>query len=225
MPLFTLDESIELNFQKAGQLYARHLNPGLMRNFGILGTASLDIASAEGTELILADGRRVLDVSGGIGVLGLGHNHPRILEAEKRCHDGKLIAAIKVAPHRLQAALAHNLAHNLAQFLPDSLEISFLSVSGAEAVEAAMKLCEKSYEGKRSRFLTTTNSYHGKTHGALSVTTSGGFQRGFLMGVPLRTSSKFPMEMHRASRQRSARIVRQARRSSPCWSNRFRGKA
>ena len=47
-----------------------------------------------------------------------------------------------------------------------------------------MKICEKAQGPGRRRFVTTSGSYHGKTHGAMAVTTSGGFQRGFLMGIP-----------------------------------------
>jgi len=57
-------------------------------------------------------------------------------------------------------------------------------VSGAEAVEAAMKICERAQGARKRKFITTSGAFHGKTHGALSVTTSGGFQRGFLLGVP-----------------------------------------
>lgn len=180
MPLLTLEESFSLEPKRAAKLYAQHLNSGLLRNYGLLGTAGLDIVSAEGLELKLADGRTILDFSGSIGVLALGHNHPRIVAAETRCHEQQVVDAIKVAPHKLQAALAHN----LAECLPDPLNVSYLSVSGAEAVEAAMKLCEKAQGPQRTKFLTATGSYHGKTHGALSVTRSGGFQRGFLMGIP-----------------------------------------
>ena len=67
-------------------------------------------------------------------MLGLGHNHPRIIEAERKCHERKIIDCIKVAPHKLQGALAYN----LSLFLPEPLNVSFLAVSGAEANEAAM---------------------------------------------------------------------------------------
>ncbi|MGE3818954.1 MAG: aspartate aminotransferase family protein, partial [Isosphaeraceae bacterium] len=139
----------------------------------------MDVHSAEGVEIRLRDGRTVLDFSSSIGVLGLGHNHPRILQAERRCHERKMIDALKVAPLRLQSALAYN----LAQLLPDPLEVCFFTVSGAEAVEAGMKLCERVQGPAKTKYVVAKGSYHGKTHGSLSLTTSGGFQDGFLLGL------------------------------------------
>lgn len=178
--MLTLQEAVSLDVKQAKELYKKHLNPGLMEIYELLGVSEMDIDSAEGIEIHLRDGRTILDFSASIGVLGLGHNHPRILAAEQLCHQKKLIDAIKVAPQKLQAALAHN----LAQLLPDPLELCFLTVSGAEAVEAAMKLCERAQGPDKTKFISATGSFHGKTHGSLSVTNSGGFQRGFLMGIP-----------------------------------------
>lgn len=180
MSLLTLEEAIDLDVHRANALYQHHLNPGLLEVYRILGLSEMDVTRAEGVEIHLKDGRTILDFSSSIGVLGLGHNHPRILAAEKLCHDIKMIDAIKVAPHKLQAALAYN----VAQFLPDPLQMCFFTVSGAEAVEAAMKICERAQDPKKKKYITTSGSFHGKTHGALSVTTSGGFQRGFLLGLP-----------------------------------------
>lgn len=180
MQLLSLKDSISLDIKEANELYKKHLNPGLLEIYTILGLNEMDIESAEGVEIYLRDGRKILDFSSSIGVLGLGHNHPRIIAAEKLCHEMKLIDAIKVAPHKLQAALAYN----LCEMLPGDLDYCFLTVSGAEAVEAAMKVCERAQGQEKTKFITATDSFHGKTHGSLSVTTGGGFQRGFMMGIP-----------------------------------------
>jgi len=178
--ILSLEESIALSTKKFGHYYSKHINPGLFSIYKLLGFSDMDVASASGTEIYLKDGRTILDFSSAIGILGLGHNHPRIIAAERLCHSRQLIDAIKVAPHRLQAALAYN----LAELLPDPLQISFFALSGAEAVEGAMKLCEKAQRSEKTKFITTEGSYHGKTHGALSVTKSGSFDDGFLMGIP-----------------------------------------
>ncbi|NWH09395.1 MAG: aspartate aminotransferase family protein [Alphaproteobacteria bacterium] len=181
LPLLTLDQSLDLDNEAANKLYAQHLNKYMLQLFDILGLKDLDIKGAQGAEIWLNDGRTLLDFSGGLGVLGLGHNHPRIIEAERKCHERKIIDCIKIAPHKLQGALAYN----LAQFLPDPLKVSFLAVSGAEANEAAMKLAERvqTPKGKR-KFLCMQGAFHGKTHGALSLTTATDVQSGFLLGVP-----------------------------------------
>ena len=180
MQLLSLKDAIALDTKEANRLYEKHLNPGLLEIYKILGLSEMDIESAEGVEINLRDGRKILDFSSSIGVLGLGHNHPRIIAAEKICHEKKLIDAIKVAPHKLQAALAYN----LCEMLPGPLDYCFLTVSGAEAVEAGMKICERAQGIGKTKFITAIGSFHGKTHGALSVTAGGGFQQGFLMGVP-----------------------------------------
>lgn len=179
--LLSLEESLSLDNDRAMKLYARHLNKYMLQIFDILGLKDLDIRSAQGVEITLADGRKILDFSGGFGVLGLGHNHPRILAAERRCQDELVLDCIKIAPHKLQGALAYN----ISRFLPEPLDVSFLAVSGAEANEAAMKLSERiqTPKGKR-KFLCMQGAYHGKTHGALSLTTATDVQTGFLLGVP-----------------------------------------
>jgi acetylornithine/succinyldiaminopimelate/putrescine aminotransferase len=179
--LLSLDESLDLDIKAANSLYARHLNKYLLQVFRVLGFDEMDIDSAEGIEIRLRDGRTLLDFSTGLGVATLGHNHPRILDAERKCHERKVIDCIKLAPHKLQGALAHN----IASFLPDPLRVSFLTVSGSEANEAAMKLCERIQLPKgKTKFLCMKGGFHGKTHGALSLTTAADFQRGFLLGVP-----------------------------------------
>jgi acetylornithine/succinyldiaminopimelate/putrescine aminotransferase len=179
--LLSLDESLALDSASANKLFSKYMNKYLLQIFEVLGLSDLDIKGAQGVEIWTRDNRTILDFSGGLGVLGLGHNHPRIIEAERKCHDQKVIDCIKVAPHKLQGALAYN----ISRFLPAPLNVSFLAVSGAEAVEAAMKLCERIQTPKnKTKFVCMKGGYHGKTHGALSMTTAAPFQRGFLLGIP-----------------------------------------
>jgi len=179
--LLTLDDSLALDNTAAIALYGAHLNRYMLQVFDILGLRDMDIESARGTTITLKGGRRILDFSGGFGVLGLGHNHPRVIAAERRCHDDLVLDCIKIAPHKLQGALAYN----IARFLPEPLDVSFLAVSGAEANEAAMKLCERAQSAKgKTKFLCMRGAFHGKTHGPLSLTTATDVQSGFIMGVP-----------------------------------------
>lgn len=181
LKLLTLDESLDLGPDRANALYAAHLNKYMLQIFDILGLKDMDIRGAEGVEIWLNDSRTILDFSGGFGVLGLGHNHRRIIEAERKCHERKIIDCIKIAPHKLQGALAYN----ISQFLPHPLNVSFLAVSGAEANEAAMKLSERVQTPKgKTKFLCMQGAFHGKTHGALSLTTATDVQSGFILGVP-----------------------------------------
>ena len=179
--LLTLEQCFDLDSKTANELYSKHLNKYMLQLFDILGLKDMDMKGAQGVEIWLNDGRTLLDFSAGLGVLGLGHNHPRIIEAERKCHERKTVDCIKIAPHKLQGALAYN----LSRFLPAPLAVSFLAVSGAEANEAAMKLSERvqTPKGKR-KFLCMQGAFHGKTHGALSLTTATDVQSGFLLGVP-----------------------------------------
>lgn len=179
--LLTLDESLDLEKDQANELYRKHVNAGLLGIYKLLGVEDItDAVSAEGVYIKLKDGRELLDFTSAIGILALGHNHPQIIAAEQKCLDQKILNAIKLAPHKLQSALAYN----LAQLLPDPLSVSFFTTSGAEAVEAAMKLCERAQGTKRKKFITTGNSYHGKTHTSLSMTRSDHFKDGFIQGIP-----------------------------------------
>lgn len=179
--MLSLDESLSLDLATANKLYAAHLNRYLLQVFKILGLADMDVKGGQGVEIWLNDGRTLLDFSAGIGIVGVGHNHPRIIEAERRCHEDKIIDSMKVAPHKLQGALAYN----ISQCLPEPLNVCFFSVSGTEAVEAALKICERVQGPKqKSKYIAMQGAFHGKTHGALSVTTAADFQRGFLLGIP-----------------------------------------
>ncbi len=181
LPLLSLEQSFDLDIATANKYYSDHLNKYMLQIFDILGFKDMDIKGAQGLEVWLNDGRTLLDFSAGLGVLGLGHNHPRIIEAERQCHERKIIDCIKIAPHKLQGALAHN----ISLFLPDPLNVSFLAVSGAEANEAAMKLSERVQTPKgKTKFLCMRGAFHGKTHGPLSLTTATDVRSGFIMGVP-----------------------------------------
>lgn len=186
--MLSLEDAYNLDKKSADKLYRNHVNPALFAIYKILGLAEMDIVSAEGCEILLRDGRKILDFTSAIGVLGLGHNHPRIIAAERFCHDHKVIDAMKVAPSKLQAALAYN----LSCLLPKPLEVAFFTVSGAEAVEAALKLAEKAQGPSKRKFITMSDSYHGKTHGTLAITKSENFGEGFLYGIPQENVIELP---------------------------------
>ncbi len=181
MPLLSLEDSLNLDLATANRLYSEHMNKYLLQVFQVLGLSEMDVKGGQGIEVWLNDGRTLLDFSAGLGIVGLGHNHPRIIAAERRCHELKIIDSMKVAPHKLQGALAYN----ISQYLPDPLNVSFLSVSGSEAVEAALKISERVQGPKgKDKFICMQGAFHGKTHGSLSVTTAARFQNGFMMGIP-----------------------------------------
>ncbi|MFY1632110.1 aspartate aminotransferase family protein [Solwaraspora sp. WMMB335] len=134
---------------------------------------------AEGAYLYLRDGRRILDFTGGVGVLNHGHNHPRIMAVRRRFAEQRRMEVHKTYFSPYVAALGHN----LAQVLPGDLNMSFLPNSGAEAVEGAVKLAYKYHGGRRNTILRADISFHGKLLGSGSLT--GGAQNHFAFpGIP-----------------------------------------
>ena len=124
----------------------------------------LRIARAEGVDLILEDGTRIVDLISGIGPSAWGHGHPMILEAIHRQVDAHLHTMVYGEFHQKSQDEAGQL---LTELLPDSLNTVYFVNSGAEAIEGAMKLAKR-ITG-RSGFMACTGAYHGNTHGALSV--------------------------------------------------------
>ena len=176
----SLEESFKLTEKEYQNLYRKHINPGLLSIYKILGFTEMDVESAEGLEIKMKDGKTILDFTSGIGVLGLGHNHPQIIAAEQLCHQLNTIDVQKFGINRLQSVLAYN----ISQVLPEPLDTSFFTVSGAEAIEAGIKLITRAQPDFKEYFITFREDYHGKTHGALSFTDSENFASGFHTGIP-----------------------------------------
>jgi acetylornithine/succinyldiaminopimelate/putrescine aminotransferase len=124
----------------------------------------LIFASADGCELIGQDGKRYLDLISGISVSNLGHGHPRVREAIHRQAD-RFLHVMVYGEFILSPQVA--LATRLAGVLPDRLDSCYFTNSGSEAVEGALKLAKRATG--RSELISFRNSYHGSTHGALSV--------------------------------------------------------
>ena len=186
--ILSFEESLNLPHKQTLSYYRNHVNKGLASAFRILGLNILDIKSAQGCTLELSNGDKILDLTSGIGVLALGHNHPKIIEVERKFQDLNIVDTQKFGPNKLQAALAYN----LSQILPEDLEVTFFAISGAEAVEAAIKLSTMAKGSEGKYFISANESYHGKTLGALSVTDTENFSDGFLLGLPKENTIKIP---------------------------------
>src|SRR5205085_8633597 len=123
----------------------------------------------DGVWLIAADGRRILDGSGGAAVSCLGHQHPRVIEAITR-QASKLAYA-----HTgfFSSEPAEELAERLVGDEPGGLAYAYLVSGGSEAVEASIKLARQYFiergEPQRQRFIARRQSYHGNTLGALAA--------------------------------------------------------
>lgn len=128
----------------------------------------LEVASADGPFLYLTDGTRITDLISGIAVSSLGHRHPRVVEAVREQLDRHL--HVMVYGEFVQKPQVE-LADLLARQLPSRLQVVYFTTSGTEANEGALKLAKK-YTGRR-KMIAFERSYHGDTHGSLSVTGRG----------------------------------------------------
>jgi acetylornithine/succinyldiaminopimelate/putrescine aminotransferase len=124
----------------------------------------IPIERAEGVYLISPDGKIYMDLISGIGVSALGHRHPQVIEAIKNQLDKHL--HVMVYGEYIQSA-SNELAKKLTSLLPAQLNCSYFVNSGTEANEAALKLAKR-YTG-RTEIISCRKSYHGSTHGSLSV--------------------------------------------------------
>ncbi|MCK5393068.1 MAG: aspartate aminotransferase family protein, partial [Candidatus Omnitrophica bacterium] len=162
---YTLEDVEELSVQERIDLTVDYVNPGMAKLFKILGFDKIWPISAEGMYLNFQNGRKILDMTGGNCVLGLGHNHPKILACRKKIAEEKRLELCKsfLSPY------IGVLAANMANLLPGDLKYSFFCGSGAEAVEGALKLAQKHHGFQRNGIVYTDHSFHGKTHAAMSV--------------------------------------------------------
>ncbi|PKM77293.1 MAG: aminotransferase III [Firmicutes bacterium HGW-Firmicutes-15] len=153
------------------------LNPTLRK---ILETFQLDKNYTQGEGSYLTDdaGIRYLDFIAQYGAVPFGYNPPFIWDALEEVHR-------KSMPSLVQPSLpggALKLANILAQCSPGDLCYSTFCQSGTEAVEAAIKLA-RSTTGKEL-IISTANSFHGKTLGALSATGKDSYQTPFRAPAP-----------------------------------------
>jgi [amino-group carrier protein]-gamma-(L-lysyl/L-ornithyl)-L-glutamate aminotransferase len=123
--------------------------------------------------LIDSAGRRYLDLSSAQGVAMLGHCHPRVTEAIAR-----QARTLTLCPNYLYNDVRAEFAQALVGVLPSHLPHVFLTNSGGEAVDGALKFARLT--SKRAAFVSTTKGFHGRTVGALSVTWEPKYREGFL---------------------------------------------
>lgn len=125
----------------------------------------LVVERADGPFIYLRDGRRIVDLISGIAVSSLGHGHPAVVKAVQE--QAARHMHVMVYGEFVQEAQVR-LAGLLAERLPPTLQVAYFTNSGTEANEGALKLAKK--VTGRTKLIAFENSYHGDTHGSLSVT-------------------------------------------------------
>ena len=137
--------------------------------------APIVLDRGEGVWVWDSEGRRYLDMVSGIAVSALGHNHPALVEAV-RVQAGKLLHASNLYWNRPSIELAEALVE-----LSFGDKVFFCS-SGAEANEACIKLARRHQwlkDPERNEIVSFTNSFHGRTMGALTATAQPKYHEGF----------------------------------------------
>ncbi|MEM9403048.1 MAG: aminotransferase class III-fold pyridoxal phosphate-dependent enzyme [Pseudomonadota bacterium] len=175
--LLSLEQVYQLDLDQTRELFAKHMNKGQLHFLRLLGFDRVLIQSANGATYTTVDGREILDMFGGFGSLACGHNHPRILKARKSFQDEER--------HEIAMAFmsqyAAGLSRNLAALTPEDMSVVFLANCGSVANEAALKLSERQQGSDRRGVAYASNSFHGKTRAALSVTDSAMYQDSFTL--------------------------------------------
>tara|TARA_Y100000996_G_scaffold413822_1_gene402981 strand:- start:5556 stop:6743 length:1188 start_codon:yes stop_codon:yes gene_type:complete len=125
---------------------------------------ALEIIKAKGSYLWDKTGKKYLDFIAGVSANPLGHSHPSVIKEIKKQVDKYM--HIMVYGEYIQKP-AVELSEFIINKLPKNLEVIYLTNSGTEAIEGAIKLAKKSTG--RKELIAAKNSYHGSTHGALSL--------------------------------------------------------
>lgn len=163
-----------MRLEEAKALDAAHLFQNYKR-------APLLVTGGRGCSVLGDDGKEVLDFVSGIGVNALGHGDPRVVEILKEAADSPLHTS-NLYHHPFAAPAAERLKRL------SGLDRVFLCNSGTEAVEAALKVAraraKKGGEPDRTEVVAFEGSFHGRTFGALSATSTEKYRAPFEPLVP-----------------------------------------
>lgn len=142
--------------------------------------AGFEVEKAEGSYIYGTDGKKYLDFVAGVSANTLGHSHPKIVEAIKTQAE-KYLHVMVYGEYAQEMPV--KLCKLLADSTPEPLQVTYLVNSGAEAIDGSLKLAKR-YTG-REEIISFKNSYHGNTHGALSVSGNEYHKREFRPLLPL----------------------------------------
>ena len=151
------------------------------------------IVEAHGAELIMADGKKLIDGMSSWWATIHGYNHPVLNQA--------VTTQLAKMSHVMFGGITHppavNLCKQLVAITPEPLECVFLADSGSVAVEVALKMALQYWQAKgekRQRILTLRHGYHGDTFGAMAVCDPDNSMHGLYKGyLPPHIFVELPM--------------------------------
>jgi 4-aminobutyrate aminotransferase len=138
----------------------------------------LEVVSGSGCVVVAADGTEYLDFTSGIAATSTGHCHPKVVAAITEQASRFIHAQVNVYRH----PLLERLAARLAAITPGGIDTFFFANSGAEAVEAAVKLAKQATG--RTNVVVFAGGFHGRTHLAMAMTTSKSSYRSGYQPLP-----------------------------------------
>jgi 4-aminobutyrate aminotransferase len=149
-----------------------HMSPVWSHNFPIVAEC------AEGCYIYAVDGKKYLDFTCGIGVTNTGHCHPKVVEAIREQAGLFLHAQVNIVVHQPMLKLIEE----LRTVVPSTIDGFYFSNSGAEALEGAVKLARA--VTKKPNIIVFSGSFHGRTAGAMALTTSKTIYRSGYQPLP-----------------------------------------
>ena len=167
MKIYSFKDCLNIDISQIKKSISNNINASQMKLISSLSFGNEIPKKAEGV-YIYTKKRKILDMTGGIGVLNHGHNHPQILKARKSFSEKKQMEVHK----NFFSKFLYGLINNLLIILPKEIQYFYFPNSGAEAVDGAIKLAYKYHQGKRDFILHSDISFHGKLIGAGSLTSS-----------------------------------------------------
>lgn len=169
------DDIQKMDISEISKIYNDYINPGQVYYFKLLGFNKTLINHAQGCYYINNEGENILDFAGGVGSIGLGHNHPRIISAREK-FTGESRHEIGMSFYSQYVAA---LSKNLSTIAPGDLKYIILGNTGSEVMEQAIKMVEK-YQGPgKHKIIYAKSAFHGRTKGALSITDSNSLKSTF----------------------------------------------
>jgi 4-aminobutyrate aminotransferase len=153
-------------------------------------SSSVVIDHGRGSYMWSVEGKRYLDFAMGIATVNTGHCHPTVVEAARTQMEKLVHPAATVAHYEANIRLVEK----LATITPGDLDMTFLTNSGAEAVDSAIKLAR--YVTGRTIIIAFQGGFHGRTYGALTLTSSKvHYREGYEPFVPSTYIMPFPYSL------------------------------
>ena len=140
---------------------------------------ALSIKKAKGVYITSTNGKKYLDFVAGVSACSLGHRHPKIISAIRK-QINKYMHVMVYGEFAQQPTV--QLCKELVSILPKNQHSIFLTNSGTEAIEGALKLAKKATS--RNELIGSFKSYHGSTQGALSLLGSENQKEGYRPLIP-----------------------------------------